>query len=211
MYHTISNDVMGRAFAMPPYVWWDGAFNPEEMDQLVAYFTDNHTEKLQRGITFGDSDPEKVKDIRDSKVTFVHRDEPNSWIFNRMNQTIMEINQRFYGFDIYGYDTFQYTVYEGESQGKYDWHMDTAMGPLDPSARLIMRKITFVMLLSDDGDFTGGEFELNTGMARGETMKIETKKGRIIAFPSFMLHRVKPVLSGTRKSLVTWAEGPKFR
>jgi len=37
------------------------------------------------------------------------------------------------------------------------------------------------------------------------------KKGDIIVFPSFMVHRVKPVTKGTRKSIVIWVLGPKFR
>jgi PKHD-type hydroxylase len=37
------------------------------------------------------------------------------------------------------------------------------------------------------------------------------KKGTVIAFPSFIPHRVTELTSGVRKSLVGWIEGPKFR
>jgi PKHD-type hydroxylase len=30
-------------------------------------------------------------------------------------------------------------------------------------------------------------------------------------FPSFRLHRVTPVTSGVRKTLVVWSTGPAFR
>jgi PKHD-type hydroxylase len=33
----------------------------------------------------------------------------------------------------------------------------------------------------------------------------------MIFFPSFMLHEVKPVTEGLRKSIVVWVEGPKFK
>ena len=36
-------------------------------------------------------------------------------------------------------------------------------------------------------------------------------RGAVIAFPSFFLHRVTPIISGTRKALVVWATGPEFR
>jgi PKHD-type hydroxylase len=36
-------------------------------------------------------------------------------------------------------------------------------------------------------------------------------RGAIIAFPSFFLHRVTPIVSGVRKALVIWATGPAFR
>jgi PKHD-type hydroxylase len=37
------------------------------------------------------------------------------------------------------------------------------------------------------------------------------KRGRILFFPSFILHKVHPVTKGVRKSIVAWVEGPKFR
>ena len=39
----------------------------------------------------------------------------------------------------------------------------------------------------------------------------ETRRGTIIAFPSYVLHRVSPTESGVRKSLVIWVSGPEFR
>jgi PKHD-type hydroxylase len=37
------------------------------------------------------------------------------------------------------------------------------------------------------------------------------ERGTVIAFPSYVLHRVTPITSGVRKALVVWAMGPKFR
>jgi PKHD-type hydroxylase len=37
------------------------------------------------------------------------------------------------------------------------------------------------------------------------------KRGSIMFFPSFLLHRVAEVTEGKRKSLVGWVTGPKFR
>ena len=36
-------------------------------------------------------------------------------------------------------------------------------------------------------------------------------KGSIIVFPSHLWHRVRPVTSGTRYSLVTWNLGKPFK
>jgi PKHD-type hydroxylase len=36
-------------------------------------------------------------------------------------------------------------------------------------------------------------------------------RGTLVAFPSYLLHRVTPITSGTRKSLVAWVSGPVFR
>ena len=73
------------------------------------------------------------------------------------------------------------------------------------------RKLTLVMLLNEPGkDFTGGEFHINEGNQDSPTVP-EYYRGRILAFPSFFCHRVTPVITGIRKSLVIWIEGPKFR
>jgi PKHD-type hydroxylase len=67
-----------------------------------------------------------------------------------------------------------------------------------------MRKLSLVLLLNDE--FEGGDFEL---LWPGN--KIPLKKGRVILFPSILMHRVKPVTKGTRKSLVAWMQGPNFK
>jgi PKHD-type hydroxylase len=36
-------------------------------------------------------------------------------------------------------------------------------------------------------------------------------RGTLIAFPSYVLHRVMPIEPGTRKSPVIWVCGPVFR
>ena len=73
------------------------------------------------------------------------------------------------------------------------------------------RKLSVTFLLNEPGvDFEGGEFEINSGEEKNAE-SIKMKKGDIIVFPSFMLHRVKPVTKGVRKSIVIWVMGPKFR
>jgi predicted 2-oxoglutarate/Fe(II)-dependent dioxygenase YbiX len=39
----------------------------------------------------------------------------------------------------------------------------------------------------------------------------EGARGTVIAFPSYVLHRVTPIESGVRKALVVWVAGPEFR
>ena len=37
------------------------------------------------------------------------------------------------------------------------------------------------------------------------------KKGTLLIFPSYLRHRVLPVTSGVRRSLVAWFWGPKWK
>jgi PKHD-type hydroxylase len=67
------------------------------------------------------------------------------------------------------------------------------------------------MLLNEpDADFEGGDFELIQSSLNSPE-KINLSRGKIIVFPSFLFHRVTPVLKGIRKSIVIWTLGPKFR
>ena len=61
--------------------------------------------------------------------------------------------------------------------------------------------------LTDPAEYDGGQLQLNNG----HDMDTEQIRGRLFAFPSFMLHRVTPVTRGTRCSLVSWIGGPQFR
>jgi PKHD-type hydroxylase len=68
------------------------------------------------------------------------------------------------------------------------------------------RKLSAVVALNDD--YEGGVFEtLDSDTPRS----YDLKKGEMIMFPSFLMHRVTPVTKGIRRSLVIWVEGPNFR
>jgi PKHD-type hydroxylase len=68
-----------------------------------------------------------------------------------------------------------------------------------------IRKISFIILLNDD--FEGGELEFQFD----EKRLIDFKKGDIIVFQSDIPHRVRPVTSGKRRSLVGWVQGPAYK
>jgi PKHD-type hydroxylase len=92
--------------------------------------------------------------------------------------------------------------------------MDTVLGNINDKKNnddlRPTRKLTAVMLLNQPGkDFTGGDLQLFEGT--NNEYSVDQEKGKIILFPSFMIHRVTPILSGIRKSIVIWITGPKFR
>lgn len=208
IYNELSNNPIERNKITHSFVYWDNAFSVDEIDQLDYMCS---KEPLDQATTFGSTDPEEVKKVRNSKVKFFNRDMNTNWVFERFNSVGQKLNEQFYNFNLNGYSVFQYTLYDGTEQGRYDWHMDMGLGG-DPNSTITneTRKLTMVMLLTQPGiDFTGGEFEINQS-DHNHPLVPEFVKGRIIAFPSFVIHRVKPVLSGIRKSIVIWIEGPKF-
>ena len=67
-----------------------------------------------------------------------------------------------------------------------------------------------------NNNYDGGQLQFVTLNRDGDgEAKIHTPKnqntGYIIIFPSFMVHRVKPVTRGVRYSLVSWFVGPPFK
>lgn len=207
IYNGIVNNPRERRKSFPYYVYWNGTFTDCELNDFESICD---VYDRERASTIGEVSKEECEKVRKSEVCFIDRNDKTSWIFDRFNQVITNINNEFYQFNLNGYSRFQYTIYNSDNQGKYDWHMDTVMGPMPDDNFDETRKLSVVMLLKEPvKDFSGGEFELNTSNEE-YPMVPEMNRGTIIVFPSFLIHRVKPVYLGVRKSVVIWVEGPKF-
>ena len=217
-YKTLYNNPTERMKVFYPWCYWDNAFNEDELKKMCDFF---EKEGVERGTTVGSKKEDANgnitvsqapnEEVRKSNVKFHNYNENTAWIYNRLNFVIESINNQFYNFDLNGYDTFQYTEYDDHELGKYDFHQDTIMGQNIPSDMIETRKLSMTFLLNEPGvDFEGGDFQVNTGQEK-DAETVELKKGRIILFPSFVIHRVAPVTKGKRKSLVIWILGPKFR
>jgi PKHD-type hydroxylase len=48
-------------------------------------------------------------------------------------------------------------------------------------------------------------------MTGSEHTTVPRGKGPVVIFPSFLLHRVVPLTSGNRKSLVLWVGGGQYK
>jgi PKHD-type hydroxylase len=200
----ISNDPFEKRRFTYSHVWWNDAFTDQQLDEIETHCSQL---SLDEGKTVGET-----IDHRSSNVRFVDKNESTQYIFDTFNTVIDELNNQFYKFDLYGYSSFQYTTYNAENLGKYDWHTDIILDHKmqDNMREQSTRKLSLVMVLNKPGiDFTGGEFQINLGSEETATT-LDMTRGKMYAFPSFIIHRVKPVLTGVRKSIVIWVEGPKF-
>lgn len=206
---TIYNDPYNRANITEPWVSWDNAFTSEELEKIVIYCEQF---EMGHGVLAGTENlsSEESKKIaekyRVSNTKFHFRNPDTAWIFDRLNTVIQIMNEQFYGFDLNGYEKFQYTLYDGKENGRYDYHIDTTLGIIGSNE--MTRKLSLTMCLNDT--FKGGEFHISVG-SEDNPLVVPAQKGRIILFPSFVSHRVTPVTSGIRRSLVVWIMGPKFR
>jgi PKHD-type hydroxylase len=147
-----------------------------------------------------------VSKARNSKISWLQSDELSSKIL----PVIYEHNKKAkWNFNIKEMEPFQYTIYEPGQY--YDWHIDSLVKPYDNG---LIRKISFTICLNED--YTGGELEISKPNPKPEK-HLNTKlngdfiTGTIVSFPSFIWHKVNPVLVGTRKVLVGWSLGPSFQ
>lgn len=77
-----------------------------------------------------------------------------------------------------------------------------------------IRKISVTISLNNPDQYEGGNLEFDLGPHRPDRFHTCTEirpKGSVIVFPSHVNHRVTPVTSGTRYSLVCWSLGAPFR
>jgi PKHD-type hydroxylase len=179
-------------------IWRDG-FTPEEIEKIK--FLEELLE-FEKGKVGEDKKNPARKEVRDSDVSWILPNENTDWIFQRLSSIIPQVNYDHFMFNIEGFDALQYTKYTSDQH--YSWHMDYGHGWSNT-----VRKISMVMLLNDPEDYEGGEFEIVTGGDIDRPESFKPKKGDIVFFASWMPHRVKPVISGERKSLVAWIEGKR--
>jgi len=154
----------------------------------------------------GSVGPGKERGVIDTEIRTSHI----SWIpfkkmvpmYKKLERTMKQTNANHFGFDgMKITEMAQYTEYP--NGGFYDWHIDS---DTEFSQEPPVRKISMTCLLSPEHEFEGGDLEL---MKEGKVAKL--KQGHAIFFASFIRHRVKPVITGNRKSLVMWFGGTPLR
>ena len=179
---------------------WADAFSREEIDRIVAYGDSLMPERLQ--LMGADRKPQAADRLRITHTAWIEPNADTKWLFDRMQGVAQSLNDQTYQYDLRGFsENFQYTVYHGSEGGHYDWHVDH--GPL-----AVPRKLSMTVQLTDPSEYQGCELQFCAG---GDIEIAPRERGTVVAFPSYVPHRVTPVISGTRRSLVVWTTGPKFR
>lgn len=177
------------------YSFWNNAFSKEECQSIINIAKDKG---LIEGKTKGDT-----KDVRESKISWLYPVDNMDWVFRRVTDITLNLNERFFKFDLFGLNEgFQFTNYEAPS-GKYGKHVDRGMN-------MSVRKLSISIQLTDPEEYEGGELKLYDGDDK-EAQVMDKTQGTLIIFPSYVLHEVMPITKGTRNSLVTWITGKQFK
>jgi len=213
------------------YYWYfSGVLTPKFCDDVIQYA---NSKKETMAITGGYGRERNLKDkplnkdeIRDLKKKrnsdLVWLSE--QWIYKEIQPYVNIANKNAgWNFEWDRSEACQFTKYKHNQY--YDWHCDSWDKPYeredknDPDNGKI-RKLSMTCQLTDGSEYTGGELEFDfrnydPHMRDDSKHRVQCKeilpKGSIIVFPSFVWHRVKPVTSGTRYSLVVWNLGRPFK
>jgi PKHD-type hydroxylase len=181
------------------FATWENGFSYDEIQQLIAY---GDAQCHQRASISG-HDPMGI--YRRSNIAWISNNVDTAWFYERMSYIARNLNGQYFNFDLWGFaEDFQYTIYDSHEQGHYDWHQDRGVG----TSNFGPRKLSMVLQLSEPYEYDGGDLELMCG---ADPIQITKQRGLVVAFPSFITHRVTPVTDGTRKTLVVWITGPHFR
>ena len=205
------------------YYWYFQSAIPSRIcDDIVKY---GQQLQDQMAVTGGYGDGKKlnqkqIKDLktkRDSNIVWMS----DRWIYKEIQPYVHQANANAgWNFEWDFSESCQFTKYK---KGQYyDWHSDSwdkpyiRQQPNDPSHGKI-RKLSVTVTLSDPKDYKGGELEFDFRNKDPDKKPNILKckeilpKGSLVVFPSFVWHRVCPVKSGERNSLVIWNLGYPFK
>ncbi len=141
---------------------------------------------------------------RNSKLVWIDEVADMEWVMDRLIDLVRQANKDEFEFDLHEFaESPQVAIYKASVGGHFSWHSDIGSSP---TAR--RRKLTLVLQLSDPETYAGGNLEVMPG---ANVLIADRAQGAASIFPSFTLHQVTAVTSGTRYSLTVWAHGPPFR
>ena len=203
--------------------------------QSIWYFTNlpsNIIDIISNELTVDYDSVMTESQLADGNLDKTKRNSQNSWVPTThwlggfMWHYIQRANRENFLYDLHCIDSesMQYTKYnEGQF---YGWHNDAGLPnqykPVSIGNRQdnqvqdflneqieMVRKLSFVLQLSDPDDYEGGNLQLLD--ENGKFYFAPRQRGTVILFDSRTQHRVLKVTKGTRKSIVGWTVGPRWK
>jgi PKHD-type hydroxylase len=130
--------------------------------------------------------------IRDTRIAWLHPTTETHWLFDRAI-IIFASSLPFFS----TLQSMQYTIYDSKGS-HYDWHRDVGNGDEIMKARVNVG----IVQLSSPSEYKGGVLQIK--LEDGEIIDVMKTKGLTTTFPINLLHKVSPVTSGVRKTLIMW-------
>jgi len=121
----------------------------------------------------------------------------SNFVETGLKKIINNVNDMIWNFDVKNeWDgNIQFTKYSSGGD-HYGWHIDNFQGDCSD------RRLSVVYCLSKKSDYTGGNFQIRKSDKSVYTAKFDY--GDFIVFPSDKYHRVLPLKTGNRLTMVGW-------
>lgn len=176
---------------------------PAELIAFLNRFADEQAGRAEAGgVVLSDAKHARIADVRRSDVVWLRPSPEHQAVYEFVGGFVNKANADVFKLQVRSFDEpFQIATYTAEASGFYGWHVDIGAG------QLANRKLSIVIPLTDPAEYEGGRFEV---FNEAEPTPIAMPLGRIVAFPSYLLHRVTPVTRGVRRTMAIWVSGPPF-
>jgi PKHD-type hydroxylase len=180
--------------SLPDFEVIDHFLSDSECNELVKHSEQLFFEPSQRY----NGDDEKFRKSLEFKL------QPSEPVFGQLLEkiwgSVVEVNCSHFNFSISGFQgDVRYIKYQAPDS-HFSWHIDRGAG-------IPVRKLSFSLQLSQPSDYEGGELQIMDGAE----IPMPKTRGSLIIFPSYVLHRVTPVIRGQRHAIVGWITGEQFR
>lgn len=181
-----------------PFAYATNCFDQAEIEKILELGKSRYGGKaeLENGVS--------NSSVRNCTISWIDADKESTELFVKLSEIINSLNDKFYKYDLTEMESLQFTEYNSETLDFYNSHSD------DGYRFNLFRKLSVSVQLSDPKEYEGGDlvFYRNT---LSEYVTAPKDPGTVIVFPSFVIHEVKKITAGSRKSLVTWVNGPRFK
>lgn len=191
--------------APPPAPMWKGyvqekLFTREEIKSLLTMIKSKEFVSAKIGTGKAVQDSYRISET----CGLSKRDVDYRWVYNRIHRWVSRENKKYWDFNIAEtpssllVEQIQLAIYNGtgDVKGHYGWHHD-----IGHRGQTASRRLSVTVQLTNQRDYRGGELEMYFTLGPQNVTK---QQGIAILFPSFIPHRVRPVLKGIRYSLVCW-------
>ena len=175
------------------FTCYDDILTENDCDKLIELYSNEAIERELPFIGNGNINRE-IRDVERVPLS------THKGLGARLGAAGFDANYHHWKFDVERCNQAEFLIYN--PKGRYKSHLDTFVYKDQDEAR----KVTVLAFLNDD--FEGGKFFIQFG---NEKFYPPQTKGTVLAFPSFLLHGVDEVTSGTRYTAVSWLTGKWFK
>ena len=201
-------------------IWYYTDLPEKVVDLIEEDLAEKFEPQMGDSKLYGDALNKEKRNSQNAWIPTTH------WCAGFLWHYIQRANRENFLYDLRNIDgeSMQFTRYEAGQF--YGWHNDAGLAtqykPISVGNRSeglgkdfmnenieIIRKLSFTLQLSDPDDYEGGNVQFLD--ESGKSYFAPRQRGCLVLFDSRTSHRVLKVTKGTRKSIVGWTVGPRWK